>query len=128
MKHLFFIALGGSLGAVLRYNISKFLPGVINTVFPVGTLAVNIIGCFFIGFFYDIFDKIIINIDYKSFVTIGFLGALTTFSTYSLETINLFRDGELKMGVLNVFFSNILGIIFVVLGIFSSRIVLKIVR
>ena len=128
MKHLFFIALGGSIGAVLRYNISKFLPVVINTIFPIGTLAVNIIGCFFIGFFYDLFEKIIINIDYKSFMTIGLLGALTTFSTYSIETINLFRDGELKLGVLNVFLSNVLGIMFVVLGIFSSRIMLKIIR
>ena len=127
MKHLLFIAIGGSIGTILRYKISKFLPEVVNTIFPIGTMAVNIIGCFFIGFFYDLFDKMIIDIDFKSFVTIGFLGALTTFSTYSIETINLLKDGELKFGILNILLNNILGFIFVILGIFSSRIILKII-
>lgn len=128
MKHLVLIALGGALGAIMRYRLSKFLPQLINTIFPIGTMAVNIIGCFFIGFFYDLFENIVVDPDHKSLITIGFLGAFTTFSTYSLETVNLIRDGEIRLCIYNVLLSNILGLIFVIAGLYSSRIMLKLIR
>jgi len=124
MKHLLLIALGGGLGALMRYSISKFVMQASNTFFPIGTLAVNIMGCFFIGFFFDIFSKSVLHPDLKSLITIGFLGAFTTFSTFSLETVNLFISGELKYGLYNILISNTLGIIFVIAGIYSSRLLL----
>lgn len=128
MKHLLFIALGGSLGATFRYLISKNIQSVFNTTLPIGTLFVNAGGSFLIGFVFYFFDYVIISRDIKSFLTIGFLGAFTTFSTYSLETINLFRDGEIKLGITNLLLNNILCLVMVILGIITSRFIFKIIR
>lgn len=128
MKHLLFIALGGSLGATFRYLISKNIQSVFNTTLPIGTLFVNAGGSFLIGFVFYFFDYVIISRDIKSFLTIGFLGAFTTFSTYSLETINLFRDGEIKLGITNLVLNNILCLVMVILGIITSRFIFKIIR
>jgi CrcB protein len=73
----------------------------------------------------ELFDTAIIPTEWRSLITIGFLGAYTTFSTYTLETVNLLRDGELKLAVFNVVASNLVGILFVVLGIYTSRFLLK---
>lgn len=128
MKHLLFIALGGSLGATFRYLISKNIQSVFNTTLPIGTLFVNAGGSFLIGFVFYFFDYVIISRDIKSFLTIGFLGAFTTFSTYSLETINLFRDGEIKLGITNLVLNNILCLVMVIIGIITSRFIFKIIR
>ncbi|MCK5266910.1 MAG: fluoride efflux transporter CrcB [Spirochaetes bacterium] len=128
MKHLLFIALGGSLGATFRYLISKNIQSVFNTTLPIGTLFVNAGGSFLIGFVFYFFDYVIISRDIKSFLTIGFLGAFTTFSTYSLETINLFRDGEIKLGITNLLLNNILCLVMVIIGIITSRFIFKIIR
>ena len=128
MKHLLFIALGGSLGAAFRYLISKNIQSIFNTTLPIGTLFVNAGGSFLIGFVFYFFDYVIISRDIKSFLTIGFLGAFTTFSTYSLETINLFRDGEIKLGITNLLLNNILCLVMVILGIITSRFIFKIIR
>lgn len=128
MKHLLFIAVGSSFGAISRYTLSKWISGSLNSVFPWGTLVVNITGSFFIGFLFELFDKTIIHSDYKSFLTIGFLGAYTTFSTYTLESINLIRDGNFYPGLYNIILSNILGIIFVIAGIFSGKLLLNAIK
>ncbi|MCK4906067.1 MAG: fluoride efflux transporter CrcB [Spirochaetes bacterium] len=128
MKHLLFIALGGSLGAAFRYLISKNIQSIFNTTLPIGTLFVNAGGSFLIGFVFYFFDYVIISRDIKSFLTIGFLGAFTTFSTYSLETINLFRDGEIKLGITNLVLNNILCLVMVIIGIITSRFIFKIIR
>lgn len=125
MKKLLFIALGGSMGALGRYGLARFVYRFTGVVFPWGTLTVNMLGCFIIGFCYDLFDRSLLSAEIKSMVTIGFLGAFTTFSTYSLETVNLFRDGEIRLGVGNMLISNILGIIAVVLGFITSRLILR---
>jgi CrcB protein len=78
-----------------------------------------------IGVFIELFDTTIIPTEWRSFITIGFLGAYTTFSTYTLETINLFRDGELRLAAVNVLANNIISIVLVVAGIYSSRLALK---
>lgn len=125
MKKLLFIALGGGMGALGRYGLSKFVYRFTGVIFPWGTMTVNMIGCFLIGFCYDLFDRSLFSAEIKSMVTIGFLGAFTTFSTYSLETVNLFRDGEIKLGMGNVLMSNVLGIIAVMLGVVTSRVALR---
>jgi CrcB protein len=93
--------------------------------FPLGTLVVNLTGSFLIGVVIELFDTAIIPTEWRSLITIGFLGAYTTFSTYTLETVNLLRDGELRLATLNIVASNLIGILFVVLGIYSSRLLLK---
>jgi CrcB protein len=125
MQQVSLIALGGSLGAVARYGLSTFVYHVTSEVFPWGTLAINLIGSFFIGIFIELFDSAVIPTEWRSFITIGFLGAFTTFSTYTLETVNLLRDGELRLATFNVVASNFAAILFLVLGIYSSRLLLK---
>jgi CrcB protein len=128
MQQFLLIAFGGSLGAVARYGLSTFVYQTTSETFPWGTLVINLTGSFSIGVFIELFDTAIIPSEWRSFITIGFLGAYTTFSTYTLETVNLFRDGELKLAAFNLVASNIIGILFVVLGIHSSRLVLKLLH
>jgi CrcB protein len=125
LKNLLFIAVGGALGTVSRYGISKFVNQATGAWFPWGTMAVNFIGLFIIGFLFELFDRSILSPQTRSFAIIGFLGGLTTFSSYGMETINLFRDGETGLGLLNIILSNCLGLFLVVAGIILARIVIK---
>jgi len=128
MRHLLFIAMGGSLGSITRYNLSKNIHNLFNHIYPFGTMFVNATGSFLIGFLFFFFENIIVSNDIKSFLTIGFLGAYTTFSTYSLETINFIRDGEIKVGLMNIIMSNIVCLLMVMAGMICSRLIFKALR
>lgn len=121
MINLLFIALGGAIGAVLRYLVGGLFSRLFPTAFPWGTLSVNLIGAFIIGFLWAIFYRIPVSAYTKSLILIGGIGAFTTFSTYSLETVNLFRDGEWRTGIINIVVSNIFGIVLVIGGFFLAR-------
>lgn len=125
MQHLILIALGGMTGALARYGLSRFVQLSVNQIFPWGTLFVNLSGSLAIGLFYELFDRAVIPSDLRSLITIGFLGAYTTFSTYSLETINLLREGEIRLCLINVILSNVLGLVLVVLGMYAAKLMLK---
>lgn len=127
MRQILFIAGGGCLGVISRYGLAKYINQSVNMIFPLGTLIINLTGSFLIGFFFEIFDKTTIPAEWRSFITIGFLGAYTTFSTFSLETLHLLKDGEIKLGLLNILASNILGIVLVFLGMESSRVLMKLI-
>ncbi len=124
MAKILFIAFGGALGALLRYFISGIPYKFTDTVFPVGTMVVNLLGAFLIGFLWAFFERVIIPVNYSSFIFIGIVGAFTTFSTFCLETMNLFRDGEVKLALLNIFLSNLFGIFLVLVGFISAKYVL----
>ena len=128
MRHLLFIAMGGSLGAIPRYILSKNIQHLFNHIYPLGTLFVNATGSFLIGFLFFFFENTIVSSDIKSLLTIGFLGAYTTFSTYSLETINFIRDGEIKVGLMNIIVSNIVCLLMVIAGMICSRLIFKALR
>ncbi len=125
MKNIVSIALGGSLGALARYYLSKLITDFSGGIFPWGTLIVNVSGSLLIGFFYGLADKIILPVELKAFITIGFIGAFTTFSTFALESVNLLREGEIKLGLLNIGLNNIVGIAFVLLGFYAAGIILQ---
>jgi fluoride exporter len=137
MKIILSIALGGSVGALSRYYVSRFvnqfpgagspsrIAGIFGTLFPIGTLAVNLGGALFIGFFYRLFEKTIVAPELRSFITIGFLGAFTTFSTFALENINLLRDGEIKLACINICISNILGLLCVLGGMYLAGLIVQ---
>lgn len=116
-----FIGLGGFLGAIARYWLSGFIYQWLGTDFPYGTLVVNVLGAFLLGFFMTAVLRGV-AIPARNVITIGFLGAFTTFSTFSYETVVLLQQGELLRGVGNVVMSIVLGVVAVILGIILARV------
>jgi CrcB protein len=103
MKHILFIALGGAGGALARYWLAAWVHNSAQSHFPWGTLLVNALGSFAIGFAYIlIVERGAIHPDWRSVFMVGFLGAFTTFSTFSLETLALFENGQGGLAVLYV--------------------------
>jgi len=92
VKLLFFVGVGGFFGAICRYLVSTFLQTNLSSHFPVGTLGVNVIGSFMIGFL-ALYFQAHSSPEFKLMIVTGFLGALTTFSTFSFETVMLFDEG-----------------------------------
>jgi CrcB protein len=118
MPKLLLIALGGATGAILRYSLS----GLVQTwsgsaSFPYGTLAVNIVGCFVIGFLSQLVESYgLFSSEARAFVFIGLLGAFTTYSTFANESVNLARDGQSGSFLFNLGLHVFLGLAAVWLG------------
>jgi len=117
------VVIGGGIGALSRYFTSQFVNNLYNKTFSLGTVFVNCIGALLIGFLINIFDMFAINPRWKLLIITGFLGGYTTFSTYSLETVNYFLNGSIKYGILNILLNNVLCILFVLLGIWLNKII-----
>ena len=112
MGELGAIAAGGALGAVMRFWVSGGIYAWLGRGFPYGTLSVNLIGSFIIGIaFVLLTERLTLGAEVRSFVLIGFLGAFTTFSTFSLETLILLQEGLLFKAAANILLSVLLCII-----------------
>jgi CrcB protein len=122
------IGVGGAIGAVLRFVISGLAYSLLGQNFPWGTLIVNMIGCFVIGFLSRLFEDLAISPNLRVLILVGGLGAFTTFSTYALENVNLLRDGELGIALIDITVSTVLGIIFVFLGMALAQYLTTIIR
>lgn len=94
MHHYLFIAVGGALGALARYGVTTTAHSVWGASWPAGTLLVNGAGSFLIGVVFALLEKSALHPDWRSILMVGFLGAFTTFSTYSLETVELWSRGH----------------------------------
>lgn len=107
MNQLIVIAMGGAFGAVMRFLVSTGLYQWLGRGFPYGTLLVNIVGSFLMGLLSEtlILQRITIALDYRSAILVGFIGAFTTFSTFSLETFYLLEQGQIEKALLNVVIS-----------------------
>jgi CrcB protein len=104
MNQLLVIAIGGASGAVIRFLVSTGLYQWLGRGFPYGTLLVNIVGSFLIGLLSEtlILQRVTIALDYRSAILVGFIGAFTTFSTFSLETFYLLEQGQIGKAGLNI--------------------------
>ncbi|MDP8298137.1 MAG: fluoride efflux transporter CrcB [Candidatus Orphnella occulta] len=122
------IAFGGAAGALLRYGVSGLISRSFSGGFPLGTLAVNLIGSFLIGLIWGVLEIATISQNLRLFLLIGLLGSFTTFSTFSLENFSMIRDGEYWLVLCNVALSVVLGVMFVFIGFFVSRFTLDILR
>jgi CrcB protein len=116
MIKVFWIALGGSLGALLRHGLSSLAHRVLPLSFPWGTLAANLLGCFLIGVLWVLAARYSVSQEARVFVFTGGIGSLTTFSTYALESLMLVWEGRVLAGVGNIALSNLLGLALVALG------------
>ena len=98
--HWFAVAVGGALGSIARYALSTWIFDVSSHKFPYATLAVNVLGSFFMGvLFVIIIEKAALPTEMRSLLMIGFIGAFTTFSTFSLDALGLWQNGQIFMSV-----------------------------
>lgn len=122
MLKIALIGLAGFAGTVTRYWISGWVARRFGETFPTGTLAVNLAGCFLIGFcFFLLQGRYLVDPLTRSLIFLGFLGGFTTFSSFGLQTFALLKDGEIGWAVLNLLISNLGGLGMVWLGYVSSR-------
>lgn len=112
MLKVLLIFAGGGLGALSRYGVSALLNKISNNSFPLGTLGVNVIGSFFMGILFCFFPQSErIPPELKVMILVGFLGAFTTFSSYSLETVTLLKEQAYLAGILNFLLNNTLSLL-----------------
>lgn len=123
MNQLIAVAWGGAFGAVLRFLISTGVYQWLGRGFPYGTLAVNVIGSFLIGLMTEalILQRITLTMEYRSAILVGLFGSLTTFSTFSLETLFLMEQGQFAKACLNVLISVFVCILAVWMGLTLGR-------
>jgi CrcB protein len=103
MKQLLAIAAGGAAGSLLRFWMSNWVHLVAGRSFPYGTLAVNVLGCLIMGFLFVLFiERLSDNPVLRAGILIGVLGGFTTFSSFSIETLNLIEQGSWSKAVANM--------------------------
>ena len=111
LYRILLVAAGGALGSVFRYILSSAIPIWLGRIFLWGTFTVNVIGSFIIGIAWAFFEGHSLMANTRLFIIVGFLGGFTTYSSFSLESINLFKDGQIKMALLYIFMTNIVAIV-----------------
>jgi CrcB protein len=128
MTKVILLAAGGALGTMLRYMLSGLTYKFTDSVFPWGTLLVNLAGSLAIGFLWGFFEAENLSSNIRNFIFIGILGGFSTFSTYALESLNLFRDGEIKLALSNILASNMFSLLLVVAGFMLSKYIVHLIK
>ena len=122
MKPLLIVGIGGAFGSICRYLAQVYIGRWTTLTFPFGTLVVNITGCFLIGILFGLGAKYAwMTIEWRLFLITGICGGYTTFSSFSLESIALFRQGSYTYFLLYIFGSVILGLLATVAGMTLTR-------
>ena len=123
MLNLVAIFFGGGIGAIARYLISFNIVKIYGEMdLPIATFSINILGCFLLGFLYILFlEKTNVNNAVSLALTVGFCGALTTFSTFSFEIFKLLESQQIIQSLLYIILSVILGLLSVIIGIQCAR-------
>ena len=122
MVKLFAVALGGSIGAATRYLVSTWAAERFGSDFPYGTLIVNVVGCFIIGAcLVLVTERVIANPYWRLIVAVGFLGGLTTFSSFGYETLKMVEDSQLLWAAYNIMANVLFGLLATWLGMTAAR-------
>ncbi|XOV88569.1 MAG: fluoride efflux transporter CrcB [Pseudomonadota bacterium] len=122
MNELVAIGLGGALGAVARHGVAHVCNLLFGTQFPYGTLVVNVVGSFLIGILFVLLvERALLPPVWRSVLIVGFLGAFTTFSTFSLQTLALFEEGRAGAALVYVGASVIVCVLAAALGLALAR-------
>jgi fluoride exporter len=119
LRELTAVLIGGALGSLLRYLTGHYFHYSTSSPFPVKTLLVNVAGCLLAGFFAMRLPQV--DSTYRLFVLTGFLGAFTTFSTFSLETVALVQNGHVRTAVWNIALSTVAGVVAVLAGMWMGK-------
>ncbi len=123
MKIIMLIGAGGFLGSIARFLVSRYIQESLTLNFPIGTLLVNICGSLILGIIYGFMERgEIFSQDLRVFLTIGFCGGFTTFSTFAYENVVLLRDGNFLQSALYASLSVFAGIIALYIGNIISKI------
>jgi CrcB protein len=130
MFNMILVLIGGSIGSVARFGLSTWVNQAmqVKSIFPYGTLSVNLIGSFLAGFVWGISTETTMKPETRIFLLAGFMGGFTTFSSYALESYNLFNNGEVNAALLNILLNNIGGLILVLAGVITAKYLLKVLR
>ena len=122
MVKLLLIGLAGFIGTLGRYWLSGVVARRYGETFPLGTLVVNLIGCFLVGLlFYLMQERYLVNQNIRTIILIGLLGGFTTFSSLGLQTFTLLQDNEVALAALNLVASNLIGLLLVWAGYTLAR-------
>lgn len=117
MKLIIAIGTGSFFGGILRYLLSQFIQTKALSDFPYGTFFVNIIGCFLIGLVYGLFERGNLANEWRLFLATGLIGGFTTFSAFSVESINLLRNGQVGYASIYIVSSVFIGLIATYIGL-----------
>ena len=120
--NIFYIGIGGAMGAITRYLFTMFIDKIIMTPFPIGILLINAIGSFFVSLLFFL-GEAWYPPHIKIAISVGFLGAFTTFSTYSLQSFEMFRRGQWIQGSINIILNNGVALLFVLLGMLCAMLI-----
>lgn len=116
MRIIALIGIGSFIGGIFRYLLSQTIQTRFLSAYPFGTFTVNIIGCLIVGIIFGLSEKFNVSPEWRLFLATGICGGFTTFSSFSLETMNMLKDGQYLYSFLYISSSVILGLIAVYLG------------
>jgi CrcB protein len=125
LSRYLFIAVGAALGANARYLVGTWAGDRFGAGFPYGTLIVNVIGSFLLGFLLTAStERLQISPNTRLLLAVGFLGSYTTFSSYAVESVTLIRDSGVWPGLINILGNNLMSLLSAVAGVFLARLTL----
>jgi len=124
LTKILYLCAGGAAGTLSRYYLSGVVQRLAGSAFPLGTFAVNMLGCLFFGAVWGYFEnRLLPGSQVRLLALTGFMGAFTTFSTYMFETAELVKFGQIAMAMVNVVGQSALGLALVLTGIALGRLV-----
>ena len=121
MKEMLWVGLGGFVGANARYLLGGWIAARFGSTFPYGTLVINVTGSFILGLIMGTLEGHVLSPVVRLALAIGFVGAYTTFSTWTYETLRLLEDGSWELAFANVFGSLLVGMLAVIGGLAAGR-------